>query len=46
MSMSSSSQGGTLPLVIANAAFEIFADDNMEKASDPAAASYGFMIWL
>jgi hypothetical protein len=46
MSMSGSSNGKTSSSVIANVAFDMFADVDIDKASDSTAAAFEFMIWL
>ena len=46
MSMSGSSNGKTSSSVIANVAFDMFADADISKAANSTAAAFEIMIWL
>jgi len=46
MSMSGSTNGKTSSSVVANVAFDMFADADLNKASNSTAAAFEFMIWL
>jgi hypothetical protein len=46
MSMSGSTNDKTSSSVIANVAFDMFADADINRASDSTAAAFEFMIWL